>query len=174
MKYLAIVLLCIVAAIGYGIVHDQITARICVEYFTIGHPPVFPTDDPTLLGIGWGIIATWWAGAFIGIPLAFAARFGGRPKRPVLSLVRPIGILLGIMAGCAALAGIIGFVAATFHLVYLVGPIAARIPSDRHIPFLTALWIHNGSYAVGFIGGLVLCLKISQSRNRMDAMNRAR
>ncbi|MCW3055978.1 MAG: hypothetical protein JWN14_5148 [Chthonomonadales bacterium] len=31
MKYLQIVLLCIFAACLYGIVHDQITARICVE-----------------------------------------------------------------------------------------------------------------------------------------------
>jgi len=58
MQSLAIVLLCIGSAVMYGVLHDQVTARICVEYFTIGHPPVFPTDDPTLLGIGWGIIAT--------------------------------------------------------------------------------------------------------------------
>jgi hypothetical protein len=33
---LKIVVLCIVAAIAYGILHDQVTARVCVEYFTIG------------------------------------------------------------------------------------------------------------------------------------------
>ena len=62
---LKIILLCVAAAILYGIIHDQFTARICVEYFTIFHPPVFPTQSPTLLGIGWGIIATWWMGAFL-------------------------------------------------------------------------------------------------------------
>ncbi|MFO0941023.1 MAG: hypothetical protein U0930_09660 [Pirellulales bacterium] len=36
--------------------HDQITARICIEYFTIGHPRIIPTDDPTILGIVWGIV----------------------------------------------------------------------------------------------------------------------
>lgn len=35
---LKIVLLCIVAAIVYGILHDQVTARVCAEYFAIGHP----------------------------------------------------------------------------------------------------------------------------------------
>ena len=64
MKSLAIILTCILAAICYGIVHDQITARVCVEYFTIGHPPVFSTNDPTLLGIGWGIIAPYTAFAW--------------------------------------------------------------------------------------------------------------
>ena len=66
MQFMAIVVLCIVSSVVYGIVHDQITARICVEYFTIGHPPVFETDDPTLLGLGWGVIATWWVGAGLG------------------------------------------------------------------------------------------------------------
>ena len=72
---------------------------LCVEYFTLGHPPVFPTMSPTLLGIGWGIIATWWVGLLLGIPLALAARAGGRPKREVRSLVRPVLTLLAAMAG---------------------------------------------------------------------------
>ena len=58
--------MCIVAAVLYGIIHDQVTARVCVEYFTIGHPPIFGTDNPTLLRIGWGIVATWWVGLLFG------------------------------------------------------------------------------------------------------------
>jgi len=49
MQFPAIVFMCIISAIAYGIVHDQITARVCVEYFTIGHPQLFQTDNPTLL-----------------------------------------------------------------------------------------------------------------------------
>lgn len=30
MQSLSIVLMCIAAAVGYGIVHDQVTARVCV------------------------------------------------------------------------------------------------------------------------------------------------
>src|SRR3954451_19765307 len=72
MQALAIVLLSILAAVLYGIVHDQVTARICVEYFTIGHPPVFDTESPTLLGLGWGVIATWWVGLVVLLePMAF-------------------------------------------------------------------------------------------------------
>src|ERR1051326_6342681 len=52
MQYLSVVLMCIIAAVFYGVAHDQITARICVEYFPVGHPPIFPTKDPTLLGLG--------------------------------------------------------------------------------------------------------------------------
>lgn len=109
MKSIAIILTCIFAAVCYGIVHDQITARICVEYFTIGHPPVFGTDDPTLLGIDWGIIATWRAGFLLGMPLAVAAWGGSRPARSLRSLIRPISKLLGVMAICALFAGISGW-----------------------------------------------------------------
>lgn len=45
MEPLKIILLCLVSAVGYGILHDQVTARICVEYFTIGHPMLFPTTS---------------------------------------------------------------------------------------------------------------------------------
>src|SRR5688500_10199748 len=81
MQSLAIIALCILFAAVYGILHDQFTARVCVEYFTIGHPPVFDTEDPTLLGLGWGVIATWWVGLIMGLPLAVAARLGKRPQR---------------------------------------------------------------------------------------------
>ncbi len=136
MQFFAIVLFCIVSAIGYGIVHDQITARVCVEYFTIGHPPVFDTESPTLLGIGWGIIATWWVGFLLGVPLAIAARAGNRPMRDVRSLVKPVGILLGVMAVCALIAGCVGYLLAKEGYLELVGWLADRIPPDRHARFL--------------------------------------
>ena len=157
MPSFAIVVLAILASIAYGIVHDQITARICVEYFTIGHPPVFGTDDPTLLGLGWGVLATWWVGLILGIPLAVAARAGDRPKRSARSLVRPLIRLLLAMACCATVAGVIGYVAATRHWVILFEPLASAVPADHHVPFLVDLWIHNASYAGGFLGGILLC-----------------
>src|SRR3954452_126944 len=91
-----IFLLSIAAAIFYGMVHDQITARICVEYFTIAHPPIFGTDDPMLLGLGWGVVATWWVGVLLGTPLAAVARIGRWPKRSIQSLIRPLLVLIGI------------------------------------------------------------------------------
>lgn len=79
---------------AYAILFDQITARVCVEYFTIGHAPIFNTTSPTLLGIGWGIVATWWVGLIIGIPVALASRLGKWPKRNASSLVKPIAVQL--------------------------------------------------------------------------------
>jgi hypothetical protein len=164
MNALAIIALSILSAVAYGIVHDQITARICVEYFTIGHPPVFATDSRTLLAFGWGVIATWWVGLLLGIPLAMAARLGRRPKRSAASLVRPIGVLLLVMACCATLAGAIGYLLARDKVVFLVEPLSWQVPVEKHVPFLVDLWTHDASYLAGFVGGIVLIVITWKSR----------
>jgi hypothetical protein len=164
---LGIVLMCVVAAVCYGIAHDQVTARVCVEYFTVGHPPVFGTDDPTLLGLGWGVIATWWVGLLLGVPLAVVARVGSRPKRSVGSLVRPVTVLLAVMAVCALAAGVVGWHLASSGAVFLVGPIAREIPLDRHMPFFADLWAHSTSYLVGLVGGIVVIVQVWRSRSRV-------
>jgi hypothetical protein len=168
-----IISLCFVAAIAYGIVHDQITARICVEYFTIGHPPVFDTDSPTLLGLGWGVIATWWVGLLLGLMLAFAALRGSRPKRTARSLVGPVAILLVWMGTLAAVAGVLGFLAANLGWVRLVEPFASRVPVERHALFIADLWAHSASYLVGFVGGLILIRRVWRSRQRFTSTTTA-
>lgn len=152
--------------------HDQVTARICVEYFTISHLPVFGTNDPTLLGFGWGIIATWWVGLLHGIPLAVAARAGKRPPLSVSSLVLPLGQLLLVMLLCATTAGILGWQLARGGVVFLVGPIAQNVPPDRHVAFLTDLWAHAASYLTGFLGGIVLILRTWRTRRRITQRDR--
>ena len=78
-----IVLLCMAAAIAYGIVHDQITARLCVEYFTVAHPPLFHTTSPTILGICWGIAATFGVGAILAQSLQWCRNRKVRRRFPL-------------------------------------------------------------------------------------------
>lgn len=157
MQSLRIFLLAIGAAVVYGILHDQITARICVEYFTEYHPPVFgDLQDPTLLGIGWGFAATWWVGAILGIPLALAAQVGNMPKRSAASMIRPIAVLLCVMAACAALAGIAAYFYGASHPEELRRTIAIGLPPEKRAPFLADWAAHLTSYGVGFLGGMVL------------------
>src|SRR2546422_460048 len=109
LESLKIVALCVVASVAYGIVHDQVTARVCVEYFTVGHPPVFHTSDPTLLAFGWGTLATWWVGLFLGLPAALFARVGPAPRVAAAQLLRPIAVLLVVMAVASLGAGVAGY-----------------------------------------------------------------
>jgi hypothetical protein len=131
MESIKIILLCILSAVIYGILHDQITARVCVEYFTIGHPPIFHTDSPTLLGLGWGVIATWWVGAFLGILAAVAARVGGLPKAAASELIWPLAVLMATAAVAALVSGIAGFFAARIFGAWLPASLVSILPKAK-------------------------------------------
>jgi len=156
MEALKIAVLCVVAAIVYGIIHDQITARICIEYFTIFHPPIFHTQSPTLLGIGWGIVATWWVGAFFSVPLILAARAGSRPTLRAWELLSSIMWLLASMAACAILSGIAGYLLAR-HGVLATDWLSFTDSPEMRYRFMADWWAHSASYAVAFVGGIALC-----------------
>ena len=165
-NWVSIVFLAVLACVTYGIIHDQITARICVEYFTIGHPRIIASEDPMTLGVVWGIIATWWVGVLLGVPLAIVARTGSRPKRSAASLIRPVVILQGACASLAMLAGAFGYLAASNGWVRLAGTLAEKVPQQKHIPFLIDLWAHSASYLAGFVGGILLMVWVWRSRGR--------
>jgi hypothetical protein len=157
-EFLKVILLCMAAAIFYGIIHDQFTARICLEYFTVFHPTVFTTASPTLLGIGWGILATWWVGAILGLLLAIAARVGSLPPLTAARLLHPIGKLLLLMAVCATLSGVAGFVLAKHQSVSPPEWMAFRLSRSAQTRFMADWWAHTASYLSGFVGGIGLCV----------------
>ena len=161
---LKIVLLSVLAAITYGVLHDQITARICVEYFTIGHVRMWPTDNPTMHGLIWGVIATWWVGAFLGLLLAVAGRFGPGRKRTWRELVRPLRNVLIATAVLATLVGIATALLAFANDFQFGRRWGSSIPREKHAAFLTCLMIHNASYLGAAVFGLTLVLWVARSR----------
>jgi len=83
MQAIAIVALCIGSAVAYGILHDQVTARVCVEYFTIGHPRYSPPCRPQCSGSGGassplGGSVCCWASRWPSPHVPAAARSGAR------------------------------------------------------------------------------------------------
>jgi hypothetical protein len=164
LEFLKIVALGLTAAICYGVLHDQITARVCIEYFTVGHPRLIQSDSPTVLGFFWGIVATSGLGFLLGIVLASAARLGSRPGLLARDLVRPLGKLLLIMYACALLAGLLGFGLAQSGEIDLPSDIARRIPVERHSRFLADWFAHIASYASGIFGVLGLSVKTFRKR----------
>jgi hypothetical protein len=170
-NYLIIVLLAIAAAIGYGVIHDEITARICVEYFTVGHARLIASDSPTVLGLFWGVVATWWVGLPLGVGLAVAARAGKRPKLAATDLVRPLAKLLGCMGIFAVVAGLIGFLTASSGVVCLAEPYFSKVPPAHHTAFLVCGWAHGASYLSGLAGGIGLSISTWRRRNKYQFAN---
>lgn len=157
-QFLGIVLLCVAAAVIYGIVHDQITARICLEYFTVFHPHVIDSESPTLQGLVWGVIATWWVGMGLGVPLALAARVGSWPKRDAKWFVRPLARLMLACGVLALLAGLVGYALQAAGAIWISAGYAERLPTDHRYGFLIAAFSHTASYFAGFVGGCILIL----------------
>lgn len=166
MPALKIILFCIASAIVYGILLDQVTARVSVEYFTVGHTPVFPTQSPTLLAFQFGILGTWWVGLILGIFAVLVSRVGSWPKVDTADLVRPIACLLFVMAVASLLGGITGYQLAKASGLVLPEPFGPRVPEDQHCFFFADSLAHLGAYSVGAVGGLILCIRLVVQRRR--------
>lgn len=185
-----IVGLCVGSAITYGILHDQITYRMCPEYFTQGfHKNMmdqwtdFPLnsakklfddnpDNPTLRAALWGTIASWWMGAILGIPITLACRLGSWPKLGYKDIVKPLACSMGMTGATAAFSGL------QAHLMIKnADPKAAQYLLNRmYVPingvtdykgFLTDLCAHEAAYAAGPVWSLALIVHILKTRYQL-------
>jgi hypothetical protein len=186
MHGLRIVGLALIAAIGYGVVHEGITALVSPEHITLGHVDLWagylkstrgPGLQPALsdraflalMALKWALIHTGFFGLVLGLCVAIAARAGGRPKLAASELHQPIGIMLVSMAASAALAGVVaGLLAANDQLSLPRVPMLT-LPDDRHVPYLSAHWMHVASYTIGGLGAAVLVAWAWRKRNSVVA-----
>lgn len=135
----------VISAIAYGIIHDQVTARVCLEYFSQGfHKKMMlgwseggvldlcrsilkKSDSPTVYALVWGAIATWWVGLPLGICLAASARIGTWPKITLKELAKPLGITLAGVGLSALIAGVYGYFSYKVYFQELIN----KIPVDK-------------------------------------------
>ena len=166
LRQVLVILISILAACTYGILHDEITARLCLEYFTVAHPPLFHTRSTTLLALSWGVTATFGIGALLGFVLARVSQGGESVPWSFARLVRVLLLLLVTMATLAFTAGCIGYWLS--HLGYLALPLslASAIPANHHELFMAAWFAHGASYFVGLFGATLVCFHIWKTRGR--------
>ncbi|MCL4691698.1 MAG: hypothetical protein KJ060_04215 [Candidatus Hydrogenedentes bacterium] len=156
LHFIAIIALAVVAAVAYGILHDLVTAHVCVEYFTVAHPRIVDSESPVVLALVWGVMATWWMGLLLGVPLAFACGAGKRPKRSALDVAPAVGKLLVAMACCATVAGLAAYGLSRLGVLTIPMFYLKLIPAETLPRFAATLWAHNASYAFGVLGGLIV------------------
>jgi len=157
-------------AVVYGILHDQITVRLCVEYFSLAHPPLFPVSSPTLLGLCWGIAATLGVGLILGYLLAQASQSPGLPPMAMRSLLCPLLVVIAVTAAGAVVAGCLGFSLSRQGVVALPNLLPnwwvetlSRAQQDR---FMAVWFAHAASYLFGVVGAAVLILRVWLKRGR--------
>jgi hypothetical protein len=168
MQFLRIVFVSIGAAIVYGVLHDLVTAHICVEYFSLGHPIIVPSDHPVVLALAWGVVATWWVGLILGLGLALAARLGRRPRLTAEDIWPDVLRLLRVMALVALLSGCAGYICSAMHWIWLVRPLSKPIGPERLNRFFFDAFAHLGSYLAGFGGGLVVIARTWRRRGSLQ------
>jgi hypothetical protein len=161
-RWLEIVLFCVLAACLYGEIHDQITAHVCVEYFSVYHPRLIASQSPFALAMVWGVVATWWVGLGVGLVLAAAARAWFEPRWTWRELARPVVWLLTVDGLCALVAGLVGYGLARGG--------GGRPPihlSPGLWPRFNGVWCaHQASYGVGFLGAIVVAVWVVFRRAR--------
>lgn len=165
-QFLLIMLLTVAASVVYGEIHDQITAHICVEYFSITHPHVIDSDSPTMLAIVWGFLATWWMGVLLGVPLALAARLGREPRLSAADLVKPMTITMLSLGVVAALAGVLGWWLTHTGAIQVPREVGSDVPPEHHTRWMGVWWTHSASYDAGALAALVLMGWVLVTRRR--------
>lgn len=155
-----IILLCVVSSILFGVLHNQISARVSEEYFTIGHRALILSTSPTLMGIAWGINSTWWVGLILGVLLAAAGRLGIRNRRSSASLIRPLAVLFAVCGAASLTLGFAGYELVKNGMVPFLKGMSDVIASPRQPRYMAALWMHTASYTVATMGGLILTSRV--------------
>jgi hypothetical protein len=162
-----IILVFVAAAVAFGLVHDQVTARVCVEYFTIAHERIIQSESPTVLGLVWGVVATWWAGAIAGIVVGAAAREGPWPPLGWRQFVRPAAWLGLAMAGGALIGGVAGYWLTARGVIEIVPSYADAIAPDRQARFMADVVAHLTSYVMGLVGAVAIAGWTLKTRRRL-------
>ncbi len=156
----------VIISIFYGILHDLVTANVCVEYFTVGHPKIIQSESPFLLALLWGVIATWWVALPMGLIIALNNELGSRVKLEFTEVLKLIVKLIFVMFGIAIFSGITGYILAELEIIFLVPRLANKIEIGKHSTFLAVGWAHVSSYLSGIIGTIVLSIIIQRRRKK--------
>jgi len=174
----AFLLTCVLAAIAYGAMNDQLTSAISWEYFYYGKdlanqlgaqvPP-----DPLKLHLAAAIVgikATWSAGLLIGVAMLLANNPSKcLPRLRNRSLLRalPLVLLLTLLFAAA------GAIAGRFALPALWNSDFAdmlRRNEMRPRRFMTVYGIHLGGYIGGLLGMLAAVWRI-RLRRRLSVVD---
>ena len=180
MKKILILLLVIVIALLiaglYGIVHDQITYTISPEYYTkfkfyqfglmdLGNEAIFP--NPRIEVSAVGFLATWWMGFPIGIILGLVGLILKDYKQMFKVLMKSTIITLIV----AFLTGLIGLAYGKFYLVNT--DVNWWFPDnliDKQ-SFIMVGSMHNFSYIGGLTGLIAGIFYIIRQNRKFRQLN---
>ena len=148
---------CLVAAV-YGAVHNQVTYTVSPDYFLafkflqFGIAP----ELQNRFGASFvGVLASWWMGLVIGVPILIA----GLGLKGPAAYARHIAVAACLVTAVTLL---VGLLALAWNFAD-PGPLPSwttrlGLEAEQRRPFGQALAMHNASYLGGLLGLLAGCL----------------
>jgi hypothetical protein len=163
-EFFKIVGLVTATAIAYGITLDQITARMCEEYFNSNAVPHhkelldalgLTNASPTTIAFVFGITATWWVGLPLGLLVATTSLLGKKLKLNAKKLIKPLFNLFSFMGVTSAAAWLCGYFVTPKEDFLFNGYV---LDGDKAPYFMANASAHEMSYISGIVGGIGLSL----------------
>jgi hypothetical protein len=153
--------------VTYGILQNQVSARLCPEYFTQFHKPIPDVTDPTLLAVCWGFLASWWGGTLFGYVAGLVATLGPRPPLTTRDFVRPLLVYLVALTTVVAISGVSVWINSTNLGVSIDPSFTWQFPAvSRHKNLLIVATYHMVAYATATVGGVIVCVWLGRERVR--------
>ena len=151
---------------AFGVLMDQVSARLCPEYFTVLHNPIPGLTDPTLVGLVWGVLGAAGGGVALGYGAGLAATVGARPRLTTRELVLPTTVTVVGVAAAVTMSGV-----SVWHNAHGLGvrfdpAYGVAIPAERHGAALTVGCYHMVAYFAAVAGSVALCVWIGRERAR--------
>ncbi|HZH98923.1 MAG TPA: hypothetical protein VEX38_08120 [Fimbriimonadaceae bacterium] len=154
----AVVGLCVLGAIMFGVAHDLVTAHVAPEYFTVYHPRLIEREEPLPLALFWGCFATWWFGLVAGLLFTVINQFREAPLGAV-AIGKRVGVMLAALWGIAMLT-LLACLLLTPHFP----PTLAVLWGLPHEPRVLAVGIvHSVSYSLAALGTVLIAIWIRRS-----------
>jgi hypothetical protein len=166
-------LACVLVALLYGIVNDQITTTISWEYFAYGkgvaeklpaaepNSPAFRREVAKI-----GLMATWSVGLLIGVALLLANN-PSKQMQPLSywRLFAMLGVILIITLSVAAIGAMLGWTGFFAHVSQDFEEML-RLDQWRPRHFMTVYGIHLGGYVGGILGTVIAVVLVRVMRRR--------
>jgi len=159
-NFTSIFLTCSLTILVYSIIHHQITARSCIEYYNsdamphnkriLDLIPFISYDNASLVGSIEAISKAVYPLAVGPLSLSLAARLGKKPKLHLKDFWVPLLSGIGLTTIASTIAWIVGFYSCNSTMQALGTNRSQYIPAEKQALFSANDYAQSAAFSVGF------------------------
>lgn len=160
--------LSVAGTVGYALIQDQFSVRLCLEYFTVAHPRLEGIPQTELMmGLVWPVLGSLGGALIGGMSLACCCHLGTHPPLPLKKAGVLVLAVVVLMALTTITSGAVGYTRASTGVIPVEETLGYDIPAEKHHGFWTVAYAHLGTYTAGISGGIIACFVALFWRSRL-------